>query len=132
MLEKVLVVRATERAVGENQSRLPAAARATAALRIVRGRWRDVSQIDCVQVLDVDTKFHGRRTEEDGQLGCAEVILTLHAKLARHLGGVLARGNTPKRLDARAKQFDEVFVGRAACSRGRWHTNAIVICPGAI
>ena len=69
MFEEILVVRTTEGAVGEHQSRLSAATCATAALGVVRRRGRDVAQIDRVQILDVYPQFHRWRTEQDGQLG---------------------------------------------------------------
>src|SRR5690606_32708699 len=114
--EEVLVVRALRGAVRQHQRSLSAAARATAALRIVRGRRRDVAQVDGVQRRDIDTKFHRRRAEEDRQeavgladlaqvflVGAqllaflqaeAEALLAHRPLLAVDLRGVLARLET--------------------------------------
>ncbi len=76
-LEEVLVVRAAGGAVGEDQGRLTAPARATAALGVVgRGR-RDVAHVDHVELGDVDAQLHGRRAEEDRQAPFAETVLPL-------------------------------------------------------
>jgi hypothetical protein len=57
----------------------PAAAGASASLRIIGGgRW-NVAEVDNREVTDVDTKLHGRRTEKDGQLPASEFHLTLVA-----------------------------------------------------
>ena len=132
VLEEILVVRAAERAVGEHQSGLAAATGATAALRVVGRRGRDVAQIDRIQILDVDAQLHRRRTEQDGQFGGAKIVFALHAKLAGHLRGMFARRNAPHLLDARAEQFDEEFIGRAAGGRSRGHADAVVVSLGAI
>ena len=92
--EEVLVVRALRRAVGENERRLAAAAGATAALRVVGRRRRDVAQVDGVQRRDVDAELHRRRAEEHrqeavGLAELAEVLLVggqLLALLARRTG----------------------------------------------
>ena len=132
MLEKVLVVRTAEGAVGEDQRGLAAATGATAALRIVGGRGRDVAQVDGIQILDVNAQLHGGRAEQDGKLGGAKILLALHAQIGGDLGGVFAGRNAPEFLDARAEQFDKEFIGRAARRGGRGHTDAIVIRLGAI
>ena len=87
---EVLIVRAASGAVGEYHGRLPASAGASAALRVVGRRRRNVAQIDQVQLLDVDAQFHRRRAEHERKLAVTEAVLPLLPVLRRHLRGVLA------------------------------------------
>src|SRR5690606_3590949 len=99
---------------------------AAAALRVVRGRRRDVAQVDGVQSGDVDAELHRRRAEEDRQeavrltdlaevlfVGAelltllvpeSEALLTHRALLAVDLRGVLARLESEERVDGLAQR----------------------------
>ena len=62
--EEVLVVGALRRRVRDDQRGLPAPARASAALGVVRRRGRHVAHVNRVQGRDVDAELHRRRAEE--------------------------------------------------------------------
>ena len=66
-LEEVLVVRRLGGAIGHDDGGLPGTTGTAGALGIVRRRRRHVSQIDGIKRRDVDTKLHGRRTEQGRQ-----------------------------------------------------------------
>src|SRR5665811_1856486 len=87
--EKVLVVRAPSRTVGVDERWLPAPAGATAALRVVGRRGRDVAHVDHVQLGDVHSQLHGGGAEEDGQVTLPKAILAPLPLGGGDLGGVL-------------------------------------------
>jgi hypothetical protein len=90
--EEMVVVSIAIGREGEHQRGSPAASGAPAALRVIRGRWRDVAKMNSDEVTDVDTQLHGRRAEEDRQFACFEFILALDPKVCRHLAGMFGRG----------------------------------------
>src|SRR5690606_27319862 len=64
---EVLIVRALGSAVRHDERRLPAAARAAGPLGVIRGRRRDVAQVDGVERGDVDAQLRRGRADERGQ-----------------------------------------------------------------
>ena len=88
MAEKVLVVWAANRTVGENQGRLSATSGSTGTLRVVGGSRGHVPHIYHVQLGDIDPQLHGRRAEEHRQTGLTKLLLAFDALLIGHLGGV--------------------------------------------
>ena len=66
-VEKVLIVTVDGTAVCEHQSRLPLPSGSPAALRVVRRRRWDVSQVHEVEVGNIDAQFHRRRADHVGK-----------------------------------------------------------------
>ena len=130
--EEVLVVGALRRRVGDDQGGLAAAARASAALGVVRRRGRHVAHVDRVQGRDVDAELHRRGAEEHrqepvGLAGLPESLLVRRKLLALafaeaeallpdlavvgiDLGGVLARLEPEERVHGGAEHPREVLV----------------------
>ena len=130
--EEVLVVGALGRCVGDDQGRLPAAARPSAPLGVVRRRRGHVAHVDRVQGRDVDAELHRRGAEEDrqepvGLAGLPELLLFLRELLALalaeaeallpdlavlgiDLGGVLARLEPEERVHRGAEHPRKVLV----------------------
>ena len=130
--EEVLVVRALRRRVRNHQGGLSAAARAPAALRVVRRRGRHVAHVDRVERRDVDAELHRRGAKEDrqepiGLSDLSESLLVLRELLALSiseaealladlpvvgidLGGVLARLEPEERVGRGAEHPGEVLV----------------------
>ena len=130
--EEVLVVGALRRRVRDDQGGLPAPARASAALGVVRRRGRHVAHVDGVQGRDVDAKLHRRGAEEHRQesIGLAdlpepplvriellalafaeaEALLPDLAVVGIDLGGVLARLEPEERVHGGAEHPREVLV----------------------
>ena len=97
-IEEPLVVGALRGAIGDDQGGLAASPGATAALSVVCGGGRHVSQVDKVKLSDIDAQFHRRRTEhhrqEPGGIDdFAQFLLRLglHKKLAVVLSQTEAR-----------------------------------------
>ena len=130
--EEVLVVGALGRCVGDDQGRLPAAARPSAPLGVVRRRRGHVAHVDRVQGRDVDAELHRRGAEEDRQeaaglaglpelflvrrellalaLAEAEALLPDLAAVGIDLGGVLARLEPEERVHRGAEHSRQVLV----------------------
>ena len=130
--EEVLVVRALRRRVRDDQGRLSAAARASAALGVVRRRGRHVAHVDRVQCRDVDAELHRRgakehRQEPIGLAGLPESLLVRRELLALaraeaeallpdltvvgiDLGGVLAGLEPEQRVHRCAEHPRKVFI----------------------
>ena len=147
--EEVLVVRALRRRVRENQGRLSAAPRSSAALSVVRRRGRHVAHVDRVQRRDVDTEFHRRGAEEHRQkaigfaglseplvvglqllaftIAEAETLLPDLPVVRVDLGGVLARLEAEERMGRSAQHRRQVLV-EVAEERVAPGTTAILVC----
>ena len=130
--EEVLVVGALRRRVRDDQGGLSAAARASAALGVVRRRRRHVAHVNRVQCRDVDAEFHRRGAEEHRQeaigftglpesflvgrklftlaLAEAESLLPDFTVVGIDLGGVLARLEPEERVHGGAEHPREVLV----------------------
>ena len=130
--EEVLVVGALRRRVRDDQGGLTAAARASAALGVVRRRGRHVAHVDRVQCRDVDAELHRRGAKEDRQepIGLAglpesllvrrqlfalaiteaEALLPDFAVVGIDLGGVLAGLEPEERVHRGAEHPREVLV----------------------
>ena len=130
--EEVLVVGALRRRVGDDQGGLTAAARAPAALGVVRRRGRHVAHVDRVQSRDVDAELHRRGAEEHRQepvglaglpepllvrrklfalaITEAEALLPDLAVVGIDLGGVLARLEPEERVHGGAEHPREILV----------------------
>src|SRR5215469_7856572 len=75
--EEVLVMRATGAAIAVDKCWLAATTSPPAPLRIVCWRWWYVSQVDHVQVSNIDTELHRGTAIENAQPPCAEIIFAL-------------------------------------------------------
>ena len=117
--EIILVVWAATGAIGIHQCRLPAATGPTTALRIIGRCWRNVAQIDQVQLSYVYAQFHRRGAEKERQIGGAESFLPLFPVFGRYLGCVLARLKHALQIHKTAITLHEVSVdfGRDLASR---------------
>ena len=107
---EVLVVGAAPGAVGEDESGLPPAPGASAALRVVGRSGRNVAQVDEVELGDVDAELHGRGAEQERQLAFPKARLAVLAVLGGHLSGVLARFEYALQVHEAAIALDEVAV----------------------
>src|SRR5690348_9651070 len=87
-VKKISIVDVAVAREGDYQGRLPAAARAPAALSIISGCRRYVAHMHDRQVLDVDAQLHGRRTEQDWQLAGIEMLLAQLSPVGAYLAGV--------------------------------------------
>ena len=130
--EEVLVVRALGRRIRDHQGGLSAAARAPAALRVVRRRGRHVAHVDRVERRDVDAELHRRGAKQDrqepiGLSNLSEMLLVVRELPALSiseakallpdlpvvgidLGGVLARLEPEERVGRGAEHRGEVLV----------------------
>ena len=107
----ILVVRTAAGAIGVHQRGLAAPAGASAALRVVRGRRRNVPQIHHVELRDVDAEFHRRRAEQERKRALSKARLAFLAVFRSDLGGVFAGFEQRFEVDEVPVAFDEVPVG---------------------
>src|SRR5579859_5522390 len=83
--EVELVVRRTVRTVRDDQRWLTAAASATTALGVVRGRWRHIAHVHCIQVTDIDAELHCRRAVQDWERAGPKLVLASNTDFVRDL-----------------------------------------------
>src|SRR5262249_48986691 len=84
------VVGATTRTVCVDQRRLSATSGPAAALGVIGRCWRNVAEVDQVQLCDVYTKLHRWRAEEKRQIAAPEPLFTLFAIFGCNLCSMLS------------------------------------------
>src|SRR5581483_10518645 len=110
LAEEVLIVDVPLRGKRQNQRRSAASSRASAALRVVSRCGRHVAEMDAVEVSDVDTKLHRRRTEQGGQLSLAETLLTVDAVVDVDLTRVFTSQHAAQIARTNSIELAEVLV----------------------
>jgi hypothetical protein len=125
-LKKILIMRAADCAVSEDERGLAAAPGASAALRVVGWRRWHVAHINDIELRDVHAKFHRRRTVKEGQFSSAELLFALFAQFVLHLCGVFTCFEALQVVGHSAVEVHEILIGLSAAFRFVGHSDRVV------